>query len=424
MRAPTLEIPRSQDATGAAPAVRFEALDSWRGLAAIMVVLFHAQIVSNIRLFGLVRSGEAFVDFFFVLSGFVIAHAYLQRLSTPRHVATFFILRLGRLYPLHIFMLALFVLFEMGKAFLPGLGNAADPVFSGTNDPSYLISNMVFAQALWPFDQLSWNTPSWSISAEFLAYALFALAVFLQRSRLVFWLGLAIVAAPVALAALSADGMGAVSGLGGLRAVYGFSVGALLYILFNRSILRQHATTSLRPQPGFWTVAEGAASAGAIMIAWKTHATPWAYGLPFVFALVVGVFAVERGHLSRLLKLRPFALIGLLSYSIYMTHMFLQLRLLNVARLSDKVFQTSLIQQVGHTERYGAGIDTGNLFVGDLIIVGVVLVTVAFSYLTYRLIEKPGQRMSRRIAERLLASREFRRGPAMKQVEPALAKSA
>ncbi|MEP6564918.1 MAG: acyltransferase [Mesorhizobium sp.] len=381
--------------------IRFEALDSWRGLAAIMVVLFHAQIVSNVRLFGLVRAGEAFVDFFFVLSGFVIAHAYLERLSTPRGLGTFFVLRLGRLYPLHIFMLALFLLFEVGKALVPGLGNAADPAFSGTNELSYLVSNIVFAQALWPFDSLSWNTPSWSVSAEFLAYALFALAVFLQRNRLGLWLGLAIVAAPAALAVSSENGMGVVSGLGGLRAVYGFAVGALLYVLFHQSILRQHATTGQRRRAAMWTMIEVAVSAVAIMVAWKTHATPWAYGLPFVFVLVVGVFAVERGHLSRLLKLRPFALAGLLSYSIYMTHMFILLRVQNVARLSDKVFHTAFIQQVGRTERYGDGIDAGNLFVGDLLVVAVVLVTLAFSYVTYRLIEQPGQRAFRRLADRL-----------------------
>lgn len=384
--------------------IRFEALDSWRGLAAVMVVLFHAEIVSDIRMWGIVRAGEAFVDFFFVLSGFVIAHAYLSRLSTPRDLGRFFVLRLGRLYPLHVVMLGLFLLFEMGKVFTPGLVNAADPVFSGANDPSYLISNLLLAQALWPFDSMSWNTPSWSISAEVFAYALFALAVFFQSRRIILWLGLAMVAAPVMLAASSENGMVAVAGVGALRAVYGFSMGALLYVLLHRPILRWHGAETGFPRAVWtWSVAEAAVSALAVVLAWKTHGTPLSYGLPFVFAMVVGVFAVEHGLVSRLLRLRPFAVVGMLSYSIYMTHIFIQLRLLNGARLSDFLFQTTLVRQLGPSERYDVGVDPGNLLVGDLLMVSIVAATIAFSYLTWRLVERPGQRLSRRLAERLFA---------------------
>ena len=47
-----------------------------------------------------------FVDFFFVLSGFVIAARYQERLSAALiSVADFLELRLGRLYPLHLFTL-------------------------------------------------------------------------------------------------------------------------------------------------------------------------------------------------------------------------------------------------------------------------------------------------------------------------------
>lgn len=401
MGAPALRTSaRSPDVARPAP-IRFEALDSWRGLAAIMVVLFHAQIVSNIRLIGIVRSGEAFVDLFFVLSGFVIAHAYLDRLSTPRDMGRFFVLRLGRLYPLHIFMLALFLLFEIAKTFLPGLVNASDPSFSGTNDLSYLASNALLLQAFWPADSLSWNTPSWSISAEYLAYVLFAVAVLTQRKRVVLWLVLAMIAAPLVLWQASAQGMASASGTGFLRAIYGFSIGALLYVVSFRSMLLQHAAPASRAGSLRWTVIELSVTALAVVVAWKTHATPLSYGLPFVFALLVWVFARERGMVSRLLRLRPFIFIGTLSYSIYMIHLFIQLRLLNVARLVDIIAGMSLVRQVGRTDRYGDGIDLGSLFAGDLLIVAMVAVTIAASYVTYRLIEQPGQRLFRRLAGRL-----------------------
>ena len=421
MGAPALGISaRSPDVARPMPAIRFEALDSWRGLAAIMVVLFHAQIVSNIRLVGLVRSGDAFVDLFFVLSGFVIAHAYLDRLSTPRDMGRFFLLRLGRLYPLHMFMLALFLLFEMAKTFVPGLVNASDPSFSGTNDLSYLVSNALLLQAFWPADTLSWNTPSWSISAEYLAYVLFAIAVLTQRKRIVLWLVLGMIAAPFVLWQASAQGMASAPGTGFLRAIYGFSIGALLYAVSFRSILLQHASSGSRAGSLRWTAIELSVTALAVVVAWKTHATPLSYALPLVFALLVWVFARERGLVSRLLRLRPLILVGTLSYSIYMIHMFIQLRLLNMARLLDVVAGLSLVRQVGRTDRYGDGIDLGNLFAGDLLIVAMVSVTIAASYVTYRLIEQPGQRAFRRLADRLFGPVGRQRDAEERPLRPAL----
>ena len=94
---------------------------------------------------------------------------------------------------------------------------------------------------------------------------------------------------------------------------------------------------------------------------------------PLVFAGVVAVFAVEGGHLSRLLRCRFLLLLGALSYSIYMTHMFVLLRVTNVARASDKFLGTSFLQHVGHTDRYGDGIDAGSLLAGDMLMAAVVV---------------------------------------------------
>ena len=60
---------------------RFEALDGWRGVCASLVVLFHFHGHSPIYSAALVRDSYLFVDFFFVLSGFVIAWNYARRLG-------------------------------------------------------------------------------------------------------------------------------------------------------------------------------------------------------------------------------------------------------------------------------------------------------------------------------------------------------
>jgi peptidoglycan/LPS O-acetylase OafA/YrhL len=56
------------------------------------------------------------------------------------------------------------------------------------------------------------------------------------------------------------------------------------------------------------------------------------------------------------------------------------------------------------------GIDHGSLFAGDLLISVMVAVTIAASYVTYRLVERPGQQAFRHLADRLF-------GPAGRRVE-------
>ena len=182
-------------------AQRFDVLDSWRGIAAVMVVLFHSQVSSHIWPIPLVRAGETFVDFFFVLSGFVIANAYAARIASARDFGRFIVLRFGRVYPLHLVMLALFVAVECAKALAPGIGDPADPAFSGSNAPGAIVTNLLLLQAFGIHDTLTWNTPSWSISGEVFAYLLFGFGALVAGRRL--WV-VATLAAGLSLAVLLA----------------------------------------------------------------------------------------------------------------------------------------------------------------------------------------------------------------------------
>ncbi len=58
---------------------RFETLDSLRGICAIFVVFFHMNIVGAFTELSFFRNSSIFVEFFFVLSGFVLAHSYLNK---------------------------------------------------------------------------------------------------------------------------------------------------------------------------------------------------------------------------------------------------------------------------------------------------------------------------------------------------------
>ena len=87
---------------------RFQALDSWRGVCALLVAATHFHIDSHVYTNAFLRHAGLFVDFFFVLSGFVITHAYGRKLASPDNVREFVIRRFGRLWPLHAVMLLLF----------------------------------------------------------------------------------------------------------------------------------------------------------------------------------------------------------------------------------------------------------------------------------------------------------------------------
>ncbi len=87
---------------------RFVLLDGIRGVAAVAIVHRHAEFF-----FGRPEASSYLaVDLFFALSGFVLAHAYGERLrSGSISVSTFMTARLFRLYPLYIVALALMAAF-------------------------------------------------------------------------------------------------------------------------------------------------------------------------------------------------------------------------------------------------------------------------------------------------------------------------
>ena len=68
---------------------RFEILDSWRGICALMIVLYHAPQFFVFSNSAVIRSSWLVVDFFFVLSGFVTTHAYGTEIANVGHVLHF-----------------------------------------------------------------------------------------------------------------------------------------------------------------------------------------------------------------------------------------------------------------------------------------------------------------------------------------------
>jgi len=171
---------------------RFFVLDSFRGIAAISVVIFHMHVTNSIGELSFFRSSGLFVDFFFILSGFVIAHSYNKIINFKE----FLIKRTFRLYPLHIFMFLVFFILELAKKYAHEIGYSFNKIpFSGTTSLTEIIPNLLFLQSWSPyFETLSWNAPSWSLSIEYYTYILFsATIIFFNKNKYISWIFIALI---------------------------------------------------------------------------------------------------------------------------------------------------------------------------------------------------------------------------------------
>jgi peptidoglycan/LPS O-acetylase OafA/YrhL len=373
-------------------ASRFEALDGWRGVCACLVVLFHFHGFSPLYTSPLVRNSYLFVDFFFVLSGFVIAWNYASRLGSGAEVRRFLVLRLGRLYPLHVFMLCLFLAYETAKMVM-GTGQATPPAtFTGETHPGAVLSNLFLVQSLHLHDSLTWNGPSWSISTEAWAYVLFALVSVTLGLR--GWLlAVAAVIPPLWLLHVSGTGMDVTYDWGLVRCVFGFALGVGC-----AHYQRAHPRGLLRVGRHEASVLELVTVAAVVLFVSAVGKSAWSLLAPFVFTVAVLVFASEQGWVSRLFCTAPMKWLGKLSYSIYLTHFFFVMLVpVVVKKLTHLDLWTPMPLPGGqYVQAYGR-----NDLEGTLFYIAVLALTLAFSTLTYRWIETPGRDWSRRLAGRL-----------------------
>ena len=154
----------------------FATLDGLRGIAALVVVAFHA--LKPFDLSSMTPHATLAVDFFFCLSGFVIGYAYESRLLSTMSFTDFVAARLIRLYPLILAGLLLGFIVYLAKGLAahqsPFTSNLLVVIFLET----FLVPNPLTLGEGWTeFPPL--DPPAWSLFFEFLAN--FAYAAFITR---------------------------------------------------------------------------------------------------------------------------------------------------------------------------------------------------------------------------------------------------
>lgn len=321
--------------TMSGPAARLDALTSLRFFAAAAIAFGH-----SCGIFGL--SVEPFnfseaVSFFFVLSGFILAWVY-PSLASGQERGQFWVARVARIWPAHFATLLLtFVLFSSSQRYL-----------HENLEWWMLPANLLMIHTWIPYKACAYhyNTPSWSISTEAFFYLVFPwLIVGLRRN---WWIKLLLSAALafsmiiLCNVAHIPDGVEPLmNGVSAHVVIYHLPLTRLFEFVIGMcaALLFRYLQPRVKIGAVSGTLVELAALALVITlmfysgrIASSSQAKFPSIGEPGVlwmhqgglcclfFGLLILVFALNRGLVSRALSLPFLVLLGEISYALYLFH--------------------------------------------------------------------------------------------------------
>ena len=309
-----------------------KALTGLRFVAAAWVVLFHFRPMLREASPGLFEAlapvlncGAQGVDLFFILSGFVLTWNYLDRMGPSFSVRAslhFLWLRLARVWPVYLVTLhlaALWIVFTLYVGHVPS--KAVDQLTAVSYVRQLLLVQLWFQPY---FDFSSWDGPAWSISAEWLAYLLFAPLVLVifrishaTRARSMMWLAVAASLPPVLLLLSSGQFYTPWSWLP--RIVMQFTAGALVAA----AVGRLQPSDRARRCAGYVSVLLIGAIVGLMYLLYA-HPLPDVTDsgglVDVLFVPLVMTLAIGTGSLPGLLSTRLMIFGGQVSFCLYMVH--------------------------------------------------------------------------------------------------------
>lgn len=309
-------------------------LTSLRGIAAFIVVVHHFSYYalpktgSTLSAYSdFFRNGYLWVDFFFILSGFIMTHVYigdfLLRVNFSSYRSYLFS-RFARIYPLHIFILSLFLGLEIIKTFL-----TTNSTFTGKFNLTALFANIFLLQAFDlncpPFFWCNtyWNEPAWSISVEFVIYCIFPFLLFFllnnseKNDLIIYIFSLFSILLLIIFTRGNLDSIIGIPSIArcGLECV----LGIITYKVYRRDNYKKYFNLNLLAIIAItWII--------IIMNYYWHHLRSlhdWLI-LPAFSLLILAVSVTNNGVISKTLNSRLMLYLGTISYSIYMVHWFFQ----------------------------------------------------------------------------------------------------
>ena len=337
-----------------------DALTGLRFVAAFAVFLFHSRERFQIDSWKLGTLGSAAVAFFFVLSGFILTYVYGESL-TRESLRNFFVARFARIWPVHVATLLLFIVVLRGRSFPVDGSEALSAV-------RQLFLLQTWSSSLEGVLQL--NGVSWSISVEFLFYALFPFLCLLTRRSLLKVYALVVLGTAAALALAEVWVRLDPEALPQARTIFHFAPPTRLFE-FTTGIVAARwfgAAAGARRSVVFDTALELGVLALACGAFWIVNYTPAlyrldqalgsrvlsgylnhgpAYALPFTAVIVV--FARSRGLVARVLSLPGFVYLGEISYAFYMVHSIVLVAIVRYAGAIASDWQLGLLASLAMT---------------------------------------------------------------------------
>jgi peptidoglycan/LPS O-acetylase OafA/YrhL len=362
------------------------ALDGVRGLAALLVMIFHfgrAEVPGSgaaaIGFFA--QFGWGGVDLFFVLSGFLICGILLDTRDRPAFLRTFYARRTLRIFPLYFAFLAAYIF-----VIAPRLPGGASDIEARQRWLWLYVGNFDVAAHGWYSGTGSHANHLWSLAIEEQFYLLAPFAVLLLSRR-----GLARLAVVCALGALALRVALAHTGFPGrwgyvltFTRVDALCLGALLALAARRGDLLQRLVPIARvvaPLSAVFVVAFALISGNFDSESWRTLQI----GLPvltlgFAALLVLAVASGEGSWIRGTFESRALRFLGVYSYSLYIWH-----PLVGALVRRTGLRQASIVGPLGST--------------GAVLVTLAVKIAVAtlVAIVSYRVIEQPFLQLKNRL---------------------------
>lgn len=361
-------------------ATYFGAMDGMRGILAICVAIYHTFWFTHINSTAFFNNGTVILDLFFVFSGFLMYTLYHKRLGTPDEAKIFLKRRFARLYPIHFFMLLVFVAFACVRLAAHYVGLSTQdpgevlPFHAGSSDSFWnILAHLTMTHSMGVSDSLSFNPPSWTISVEFFTYFVFVLMYlrFPPKNAMHFgFITIGIGLIYLALSRVKWD-MNITYDLGFWRCLAGFYAGIVTAWVFERINIKREgkAPLSVAVMTGIECLTLMAFILFTIYMPGKLQF----FVAPFAFVFVLTI-AFGRGWVSWFFARPVFLYLAKISYSVYMVHA--------IFAMVFYMFGTRLFPQI---------MAEGG-FAGDLFLVPYLSVVIVTSHFTWTYIERPGQK--------------------------------
>lgn len=364
-----------------------------RGIAALLTVVYHVDLILSIFFGGgLLNSTKTFflshmyvmVDFFFVLSGFILCYVYAQNFKDSvkgNSFKKFTIARFARVYPLHLFSLLLTAFF----LFLLHQGKfEVSPAIDTANSFYSFITNLFLLQSMNLHEWFTFTHASWSISTEWWMYMLFPFLVrpFMKLSKLgrlvIFALCIAgylligytlvpLVTVPDSLSFLRPTGpqpfnLNVAYQFGFLRCLFGFLIGMIVYFGYKDNWAKQLFASGYT----FLLLVLG--------VILCLH-----FGVPDIFTVLLFPFillsaAYGNKNMNAILATKPLQRLGDWSFSIYLLH-------------QPFLYQGAIL--FANPGKTGITVPKLDIFTSWLICLIFIIFILFISYLSYNFIELP-----------------------------------